>query len=242
VYKRQTQEIRQLSLLKLNGRQIKNMLKTAQLLASFKAEPLAHKHIKTVLDATQHLHNANKVTEDARSSIFNWGWPFRWCIFASVYKAGILIFFRFWKEGAEDRIWGQSRLERSKASGGECSFPFFLSQYRETTISIMKSRRIQLLTPSIIYSQIVSYTPLSLPRSCQRSTRLSKGTITLRLELVSKESPWFIASRWILSCLSKPLYIYIASYLSLQILAFWGECSFLLPICDCRHWFMMTSF
>lgn len=66
-----SQEIRQLSLLKLNGRQIKNMLKTAQLLANFKAEPLAHKHIKTVLDATQHLHNSNKVTEDARSSIFN---------------------------------------------------------------------------------------------------------------------------------------------------------------------------
>ncbi|KAI4744058.1 P-loop containing nucleoside triphosphate hydrolase protein [Aureobasidium sp. EXF-12298] len=65
------QEIRQLSLLRLNGRQIKNMLKTAQLLASFKAEPLGHKHIKTVLDATQHLHNANKVTEDTRSSIFN---------------------------------------------------------------------------------------------------------------------------------------------------------------------------
>lgn len=64
-------EIRQLSLLKLNGRQIKNMLKTAQLLANFRAEPLAHKHIKMVLDATQHLHNANKVTEDARSSIFN---------------------------------------------------------------------------------------------------------------------------------------------------------------------------
>ncbi|KAG9735490.1 P-loop containing nucleoside triphosphate hydrolase protein, partial [Aureobasidium melanogenum] len=64
-------EIRQLSLLKINGRQIKNMLKTAQLLANRKAEPLAHKHIKTVLDATQHLHNANKVTEDARSSIFS---------------------------------------------------------------------------------------------------------------------------------------------------------------------------
>lgn len=65
------EEIRQLSLLKINGRQIKNMLKTAQLLANRKAEPLSHKHIKTVLDATQHLHNANKVTEDARSSIFN---------------------------------------------------------------------------------------------------------------------------------------------------------------------------
>ncbi|TIA04199.1 P-loop containing nucleoside triphosphate hydrolase protein [Aureobasidium pullulans] len=65
------QEIRQLSLLKLNGRQIKNMLKTAQLLANRKAEPLQHKHIKTVLDATQHLHNASKATEHARSSIFN---------------------------------------------------------------------------------------------------------------------------------------------------------------------------
>ncbi|KAI5247435.1 P-loop containing nucleoside triphosphate hydrolase protein [Aureobasidium subglaciale] len=65
------QEIRQLSLLKLNGRQIKNMLKTAQLLANRKAEPLAHKHICTVLDATQHLHNVSKATEHARSSIFN---------------------------------------------------------------------------------------------------------------------------------------------------------------------------
>jgi hypothetical protein len=64
-------EIRQLSLLKLNGRQIKNMLKTAQLLANHKAEPLADKHIRTVLDATQHLHNVNKVAEQTRSSIFN---------------------------------------------------------------------------------------------------------------------------------------------------------------------------
>ncbi|KAG9967677.1 P-loop containing nucleoside triphosphate hydrolase protein, partial [Aureobasidium melanogenum] len=64
-------EIRQLSLLKINGRQIKNMLKTAQLLANRKTEPLAHKHIKTVLGATQHLHNANMVTDDVRSSIFN---------------------------------------------------------------------------------------------------------------------------------------------------------------------------
>jgi hypothetical protein len=65
------QEIRQLSMLKLNGRQIKNMLKTAQLLANHKAEPLADKHIRTVLDATQHLHNVTKVAEQTRSSIFN---------------------------------------------------------------------------------------------------------------------------------------------------------------------------
>lgn len=65
------QEIRQLSLIKLNGRQIKNMLKTSQLLANRKAEALSYAHIKTVLDATQHLHNAEKAAETARSSIFN---------------------------------------------------------------------------------------------------------------------------------------------------------------------------
>jgi hypothetical protein len=65
------QEIRQLSQLKLNGRQIKNMLKTAQLLANFKVEPLAEKHVRTVLDATQHLHSINKVADQTRSSIFN---------------------------------------------------------------------------------------------------------------------------------------------------------------------------
>jgi len=66
-------QLNSLSLLHMNGRQIKNVLKTAQLLARRKSENryLAYEHIMTVLDVTQHLHNANRETEQARSAIFN---------------------------------------------------------------------------------------------------------------------------------------------------------------------------
>jgi AAA+ superfamily predicted ATPase len=66
-------QLNTLSLLHMNGRQIKNVLKTAQLLARRKSENryLAYEHIMTVLDVTQHLHNANRETEQARSAIFN---------------------------------------------------------------------------------------------------------------------------------------------------------------------------
>ena len=53
------------------GRQIKNILKTAQLLASKRGEGLSKEHVTTVLDVTQHLHNATRQTEQARSSIFS---------------------------------------------------------------------------------------------------------------------------------------------------------------------------
>ncbi|KAF1351393.1 P-loop containing nucleoside triphosphate hydrolase protein [Delphinella strobiligena] len=53
-----------------NGRQIKNILKTAQLLASRKGESLKHSHIMTVLEVTQHLHNTTKETERTRNSLF----------------------------------------------------------------------------------------------------------------------------------------------------------------------------
>ncbi|KAL1636321.1 hypothetical protein SLS56_001301 [Neofusicoccum ribis] len=59
-----------LSLMNMNGRQIKNVLKTAQLLASRKDTELTYNHIVTVLDVTQHLHNANRETERTKSSIF----------------------------------------------------------------------------------------------------------------------------------------------------------------------------
>ncbi|EOD48453.1 putative atpase aaa+ type core protein [Neofusicoccum parvum UCRNP2] len=59
-----------LSLMNMNGRQIKNVLKTAQLLASRKDTELTYQHIVTVLDVTQHLHNANRETERTKSSIF----------------------------------------------------------------------------------------------------------------------------------------------------------------------------
>jgi AAA+ superfamily predicted ATPase len=67
------EQLDSLSLLHMNGRQIKNVLKTAQLLARRKSENryLAYEHIMTVLDVTQHLHNTNQETERARSAIFS---------------------------------------------------------------------------------------------------------------------------------------------------------------------------
>ncbi|KAI9659109.1 MAG: hypothetical protein M1821_002069 [Bathelium mastoideum] len=63
-------QLDQLATMTMNGRQIKNVLKTAQLLASRKDSPLKHEHVMTVLDVTQHLHNSTMETERARSAIF----------------------------------------------------------------------------------------------------------------------------------------------------------------------------
>ena len=61
-----------LSHMNMNGRQIKNVLKTAQLLARRKSggKFLTHEHVMTVLDVTQHLHNSTQESERARSAIF----------------------------------------------------------------------------------------------------------------------------------------------------------------------------
>lgn len=64
-------DINKLADLKLNGRQIKNFLKTAQLLAIYKKEPLSYRHVDTVISETQHLHKASEATEQARAGIFN---------------------------------------------------------------------------------------------------------------------------------------------------------------------------
>lgn len=64
-------DVDSLSLMNMNGRQIKNVLKTAQLLASKRGEGLAKTHVMTVLDVTQHLHNATREKETTRSSIFS---------------------------------------------------------------------------------------------------------------------------------------------------------------------------
>ena len=66
-----SREINSLALMQMNGRQIKNILKTAQLLSSRRREPLSQSHILQVLDVTQHLHNATRETDRARSAIFN---------------------------------------------------------------------------------------------------------------------------------------------------------------------------
>lgn len=64
-------EITMLSDLKINGRQIKNFLKTAQLLAIYKEEPLSYSHLETVVTSTQHLHNATEATDRARGAIYH---------------------------------------------------------------------------------------------------------------------------------------------------------------------------
>lgn len=57
--------------LSLNGRQIKNVLKTGQLLALRRGEGLNREHIKLVLNVTQHLLNSNREKASSRNSIFN---------------------------------------------------------------------------------------------------------------------------------------------------------------------------
>jgi len=64
-------DLNSLSLMQMNGRQIKNILKTAQLLASKREQGLNKEHVTTVLSVTQHLHNATRETERTRSSIFS---------------------------------------------------------------------------------------------------------------------------------------------------------------------------
>lgn len=63
-------ELNKLAHMNVNGRQVKNLLKTAQLLARRKDSALKYEHISTVLDVTQHLHNTSQETERNRASIF----------------------------------------------------------------------------------------------------------------------------------------------------------------------------
>jgi ATP-dependent 26S proteasome regulatory subunit len=60
-----------LARMSLNGRQIKNILKIARLLASRKEAKLSHEHIITTLEVTQHLHNETQFSERARGSIYH---------------------------------------------------------------------------------------------------------------------------------------------------------------------------
>lgn len=61
-------EVRELSLFKINGRRIKNIVKAAQLLAIREGRPLSYRHIEVVRLNTQHLHNRNKELQDLVAS------------------------------------------------------------------------------------------------------------------------------------------------------------------------------
>lgn len=56
--------------LPMNGRQIKNILKNAQLLASQRGVALSRDHVKAVMEVTQHLHNTSVEKERTRGYIY----------------------------------------------------------------------------------------------------------------------------------------------------------------------------
>ena len=63
-------QIDKLARMSMNGRQIKNVLKIAHLMALRKEKPLEYEHIMNVLDVTQHLHKTQQATDKQRSAIF----------------------------------------------------------------------------------------------------------------------------------------------------------------------------
>jgi hypothetical protein len=63
-------DVTRLASMQVNGRQIKNILKIARLLARRKGETLKYEHIVTTLDVTQHLHNETRATERTRGSLY----------------------------------------------------------------------------------------------------------------------------------------------------------------------------
>lgn len=64
-------DISKLADLRLNGRQIKNILKTAQLLSIYKQEPLSYSHVDTVIDTTQHLRKSSEASAEARGAVYS---------------------------------------------------------------------------------------------------------------------------------------------------------------------------
>ena len=65
-----TQELDELARLDMNGRQIKNILKIARLLATRQDAKLNREHILTTMEVTQHLHNESQVTERTRGTLY----------------------------------------------------------------------------------------------------------------------------------------------------------------------------
>jgi AAA+ superfamily predicted ATPase len=63
-------QLDELARMNMNGRQIKNILKIARLLASRKEEKLNYEHILTTLDVTQHLHNENQTIKRTQGSLY----------------------------------------------------------------------------------------------------------------------------------------------------------------------------
>jgi hypothetical protein len=64
-------QLAELARMDLNGRQIKNILKIARLLASRKEEKLSREHITVTMDVTQHLHNETQASERTKGTLYS---------------------------------------------------------------------------------------------------------------------------------------------------------------------------
>lgn len=64
------EQLEELARLSMNGRQIKNILKIARLLASRKEEKLAYEHVITTMEVTQHLHNESQFVDRTRGTLY----------------------------------------------------------------------------------------------------------------------------------------------------------------------------
>ncbi|PVI02134.1 P-loop containing nucleoside triphosphate hydrolase protein [Periconia macrospinosa] len=63
-------QLDELARMNVNGRQIKNILKIARLLATRNEAKLSHDHIITTLEVTQHLHNETQFAERTKGSLY----------------------------------------------------------------------------------------------------------------------------------------------------------------------------
>jgi hypothetical protein len=63
-------QLMDLARMDLNGRQVKNILKIARLLAGRKEEKLSYDHIITTMDVTQHLHNETQFSERTKGTLY----------------------------------------------------------------------------------------------------------------------------------------------------------------------------
>jgi hypothetical protein len=64
-------ELKKLAALHMNGRQIKNVLKGAQLLSFKKKERLSYKHLEAVLEGTQAFYQDAMESKRANENIFH---------------------------------------------------------------------------------------------------------------------------------------------------------------------------
>ncbi|KAF1809396.1 P-loop containing nucleoside triphosphate hydrolase protein [Eremomyces bilateralis CBS 781.70] len=64
-------QVKKLAEKDMNGRQIKNILKTAQLLARRREQILGYEHMETVLEVTQHLHQTAQQSKRTQDTLYH---------------------------------------------------------------------------------------------------------------------------------------------------------------------------